>query len=71
MQTKTDLDAMYEQMGNRWALVKVEREDEDSYYTITANPTSFKGKVITQGLLYSEATGLKKLLESGEENGTS
>jgi hypothetical protein len=74
--TKTDLDAMYEQMGERWALVRVEKEDEyedglQVYYTITAHPSSFKGKVITTNLKYSEAQGLKKLLESGEENGTS
>lgn len=66
---KTDLDAMYEQMGERWALVRVEKEDDLQvyyYYTITAHPSSFKGKVITTNLKYSEAQGLKKLLESGE-----
>jgi hypothetical protein len=69
--TKTDLDAMYEQMGERWALVRVENEYEEFYYSITAHPSSFKGKVITTNLKYSEAQGLKKLLESGETNGTS
>ena len=72
--TKADLDAMYEQMGERWALVRVEKEVEDDlqvYYAITAHPSSFKGKVITTNLKYSEAQGLKKLLESGETNGTS
>jgi cell division FtsZ-interacting protein ZapD len=68
---KTDLDAMYEQMGERWALVRVEKEDDlQVYYTITAHPSSFKGKVITTNLKYSEAKGLMKLLESGEEHGT-
>jgi hypothetical protein len=71
---KTDLDAMYEQMGERWALVRVEKEDDLQvyyYYAITAHPSSFNGKVITTNLKYSEAQGLKKLLESGETNGTS
>ena len=55
-------------MGERWALVRVDREYEPDYYTITAHPESFKGKVITTNLKYSEAQGLKKLMESGEEH---
>ena len=73
MQTKTDLDSMYEQMGNRWAVVKIwssdgEKDDPNTLhiYHITAHPQTYKeGEIVTTSLMYSEAIGLKKLLEAG------
>lgn len=67
MQTKTDLDAMYELMGERWAVVKMlETTEGETIYHITAHPTSYKeSEVVVENLKYSQAKGIKKLLESG------
>ena len=67
MQTKTDLDNMYELMGERWAVVKMLENDEgEILYHISAHPTSYKeSEVVVQHLKYSQAKGIKKLLESG------
>ena len=70
MQTKTDLDNMYELMGERWAVVKVVGGDGvGEIYHITAHPTSYQGQALVENLKYSQAKGIKKLLESGENNG--
>lgn len=69
MQTKADLDSMYELMGERWAVIKVVGGDGvGNMYHITAHPASYQDSdLLAENLKYSEAKGIKKLLESGEE----
>jgi hypothetical protein len=58
---------LYDRMGEKFAVVKVVGSLGVAY-EVTANPQNYQ-EVLANKLKYSQAQGIKKLLESGEHNG--